>query len=518
MGQSRPLTLVIFVRIEFRVVGVTIVRVRPLAHAFGRQMMEQLVLALSPEMKGHNIGSALSAYVELIAGLIDGDGDGARIVEWRSMAAGDAAELSPPHALTLVESPGAQLGDDDVRPPPHLDGAQLFAVSRRYDESPYRCLRRVAACVVRSLVAADSAASPAVRQAADRLVTAADELSNDAELTPKHVDEDVSVGRYLAIFGETDAQFFVSRIDAMEAQIKGGSIKTPGAAAVSNEEEMEILIRTSSMKLSQQGEWQLDDKPLVLYAHQLERSGSVAMASDREATIRSGMAIDLYGNALRLVRPWIPVGVVVEDASFARQLNELHGVINFGDELRPELLCHWHMQTAWGTDPKLLLDRCYRHIDKAGDRPPSAGDGREENSQGWRCRTWAEVVDKCGSIDMRNAEAREAEAEEEAEADACSTAPCTRPRCLELYCGRAGWSASFRRLGCDVWFLDKDRQAVAPSFAAKPTYHDQTGLVVCKNGLSPKRYIELDFLDFAMVRCRGRTADLAPAGPQCGSP
>ena len=41
----------------------------------------------------------------------------------------------------------------------------------------------------------------------------------------------------------------------------------------------------------------------------------------------------------------------------------------------------------------------------------------------------------------------------------CSTAPCTRPRCLELYSGRAGWSASFQRLGCDVWYLDYERKA-----------------------------------------------------------
>ena len=40
------------------------------------------------------------------------------------------------------------------------------------------------------------------------------------------------------------------------------------------------------------------------------------------------------------------------------------------------------------------------------------------------------------------------------------TTPCTRPRALELYCGRAGLSASFAAVGCDVWFMDWNIEAV----------------------------------------------------------
>ena len=68
---------------------------------------------------------------------------------------------------------------------------------------------------------------------------------------------------------------------------------------------------------------------------------------------------------------------------------------------------------------------------------------------------------------------------------------------------RAGLSASYKANGCDAWFLDIDREAVAPSFAVKPSYHESTGLVQCKNGLKESRFIHLDFLDFAMAVIKG---------------
>jgi hypothetical protein len=40
--------------------------------------------------------------------------------------------------------------------------------------------------------------------------------------------------------------------------------------------------------------------------------------------------------------------------------------------------------------------------------------------------------------------------------DLCT--PCTRPRTLELYCGRAGWSAHQRSMGNAAWFLDWDAE------------------------------------------------------------
>ena len=42
--------------------------------------------------------------------------------------------------------------------------------------------------------------------------------------------------------------------------------------------------------------------------------------------------------------------------------------------------------------------------------------------------------------------------------DLCT--PCTRPRTLELYCGRAGWSAHQRSMGNAAWFLDWDAEYV----------------------------------------------------------
>ena len=228
----------------------------------------------------------------------------------------------------------------------------------------------------------------------------------------------------------------------MMESLKGSSIKTPSAKAMVNAADTEVVIQNSSMKL-EDGEWVLDEKSSILYAHQIERSASVVAASDREATIRSGMAIDLFGKAIAYNRPWIPVATQVDDRAFQRQMHELLGAINLVDEngrpeeLRPELPCHWHGRTEWGTDTTLLLDRCRRHIDKVGETPPSAGlYGSDEplKSRGWRCQTWEEVRSRCGSLDVLNADAREADAEADAEAQA-ETTPCTRPRTLELYCG-----------------------------------------------------------------------------------
>ena len=76
--------------------------------------------------------------------------------------------------------------------------------------------------------------------------------------------------------------------------------------------------------------------------------------------------------------------------------------------------------------------------------------------------------------------------------------PCTIPRTLELYCGRAGWSAHQQAIGNDAFFLDFDREVVARSFEPQPDY-DKTGQVLTLNQLKETRFIHLDFLDFAMA-------------------
>ena len=65
-------------------------------------------------------------------------------------------------------------------------------------------------------------------------------------------------------------------------------------------------------------------------------------------------------------------------------------------------------------------------------------------------------------------------------------------RTLEVYCGRAGWSANIQLRGDKAWFLDVDRSKVAPSFAAAED-------ALCLNGLDARHFIHLEFADFAIA-------------------
>ena len=84
----------------------------------------------------------------------------------------------------------------------------------------------------------------------------------------------------------------------------GSSKKTPSAVRDSlTSHDPETLIEKTSMRWTG-AEWVVDDAKEPLYMHQLRRCSSISMASDREATIRSGMGIDKQGAALEASRPW----------------------------------------------------------------------------------------------------------------------------------------------------------------------------------------------------------------------
>lgn len=51
-------------------------------------------------------------------------------------------------------------------------------------------------------------------------------------------------------------------------------------------------------------------------------------AADREATIRSGMAIDMAGNELNYHRPWFRVDVKIVEQAFRQQLLEVRSQIS----------------------------------------------------------------------------------------------------------------------------------------------------------------------------------------------
>ena len=284
---------------------------------------------------------------------------------------------------------------------------------------------------------------------------------------------------------------------------------------------------------------------------QLHAVPSVAWASDREATIRSGMAIDMSGDALRVCRPWYDIAVQVDAGSvlFRKQLTEMLGSI-FNPEWRPELpTCYFAPEPqrgrpVWGSDTRalstLLLERCDRHKRKHYcEKPPSASAwqaAKKGEPESWPCKSWDEVCRRAASIDilsrMNTAPAPElppgcseaadgpaagepmdastAPAAPIPMAGASSTArcgksghkeaaePCSRPRTLELYCGRAGWSAHQTAIGNQAWFLDWDASHVSRSFETKPEY-DEGGQVRVLNGLSRSHFLHLDFLDFAMA-------------------
>ena len=74
------------------------------------------------------------------------------------------------------------------------------------------------------------------------------------------------------------------------------------------------MMNLTQMKFdSQRGEWLKDDKEQSVYVHELERIISVAFASDREATVRTGMAITMLGTEIRVGRPWFSLGVQPEE-------------------------------------------------------------------------------------------------------------------------------------------------------------------------------------------------------------
>jgi hypothetical protein len=157
----------------------------------------------------------------------------------------------------------------------------------------------------------------------------------------------------------------------------------------------------------------------------------------------------------------------------------------------------------------VLLRRCQDHIQKHyNNEPPSKGEYRKDEPDGWRCDSWEEVRRRCGSLDVFGGHETQTGASSALVVsndggarmlDGDATTPNSRPRTLELYAGRGGWSANHVRQGCDSWYLEWDRKAIEPSFSEKPEYHEHSGMVLCKNGLDPSKLIQLDFLDLAMA-------------------
>ena len=503
--QSTPLNLCIFVRVGIHVKAATIIRIHSSTDPNPCQLAEVLLMAVAPDASGLGFADVLSSYVQHLASLCDAV---QAVVEWRPEAQDEtAAVFEPPSDVTMESPPSHQ----------RASGLRLYATDNQPDANYWRELHIAVAIAVRSLVAADTAtASQQAKDAADQLVADAQALPSDAHVTPARRDDEATPGRYIALWGEEDAQFFVVRFDGLRESIAGNSLAVPSAAAGRHtHSSTETRVDVTPIAFAE-GEWILqDEKQPILYAHQLYRCKNMVEASDREATIRCGMAIDIFGQALQVCRPWIPIRVQLGDAAFQQQLAELMGAITLIEETgcpRPEIVTHWHGHTTWGTSTSLLLERCKLHADLYRDHPPSNPTSQPKiagEPLGWRCTTWAQVKARLGDLDVINKH-RELDPPAADEPSSSTgqppraglskeaTTPCTRPRTLELYCGRAGWSAAFMRVGCESYFVDWDRDAVTPSFNTKPEYDEKTGLIVHKNGLSASHFVHLDFLDLAV--------------------
>ena len=62
---------------------------------------------------------------------------------------------------------------------------------------------------------------------------------------------------------------------------------------------------------------------------------------------------------------------------------------------------------------------------------------------------------------------------------------------------------SMHKRGNEVYFVDINKQNVAPSFEKKKPDYQDDGTVFCLNGLDESHFIHLDFLDLAMAVMKG---------------
>ena len=276
---------------------------------------------------------------------------------------------------------------------------------------------------------------------------------------------------------------------------------------------------------------------------ELNQVPCVAWAVDREASIRSGLAIDQWGDAIVVCRPWLDICVVPDVASstFKRQVSELAGALCQAlSHWRPVLPTHFSDRPIWETDLEALMERVKLHIENCEHRPPSfTSDTRDMKKDTWRCASWEDVKARAACInivaDMGEAQPASSSQAGGAQRRGASRSGkedptvCTVPRTLELYCGRAGFSSHQKQVGNNAFFLDLDREYVSSSFAAVPKY-DEGGQVKPRpplalsspclafsaqdlvrispqvwvlNGLDEEHFIHLDFLDFAMSVIKG---------------
>ena len=538
-SSDAAVSIVVFARLGVRVVGAALMRVHPSPN-LGTRLFEVPFVAVA--YGGHGISEALRAYVDVVAENFAGIADAAPwLLIWRSAASPtDDPDLSvggEPLLLADLKAYGHVLSV-----PPHLHcGGELIKIS----EVPHGAMRELRLQRARSmqmLVKANEAASEAAKAAAAGLLQRAESMVADDLVGMIPVDANGRLelpdadpcGSYVALWHGLDAMFTLARINERTMKLFDVSRTASGraGAAERGRQEVDIGIDVTPFDWdNEQAELQPVPQGEPLHAHELQCS-SLVWASDREATIRSGMAIDMHGDSLKVCRPYHVIAALPGTPAFVRQLTEvlavIHSFADFGPELPTYYLGGHNMPGEWPTDSEMVLKRAVRMADKfttppssrdAWPSPRKMGESSSSEPKGWRCKTWEEVRLRCGSLhilcqddddqinggDGDAGGSKKKKGKKRTSTDKEVTEPCTRPRTLELYCGRASLSAHHQRRGAHAWFVDWDREVVEKSFAKTPEYFDlddafgNGGRVHCVNGLDERRFIHLDFLDLAMA-------------------
>ena len=501
-GSARdPFSVVLFARVHLRVVGLLLFRLHEREAL--PSLLEVPLVAVPQEPLGGGIADALMTYARLIAAQSVFGERPKCVVAW---AAVDAAGVE--QSLPLAASP-ANLGGLPLSAPPHLPGARLHHLADG-GGSLYSQLEQLTAAAVTSLVASNPSATAAAKAEAMAQEEGARRLVRTSELVvevrgyegplgprqalPNHSEG--LEGRTVLLWGVEDAQFQYFHIEFLENSLAGGSAKTPTAAATRVQGlQQETLVHGNFYKYDDAARSYVEECGGPLYGHELLECPTVLWASDREACIRYGLAIDILGHEIRVCRPYLPLAVKPSadgHTLFVRQLTELATCCcstEFVDR-RPELDTHFGPRLIWEVEPQVLMARVDKHIANHERQPPSASaDSHVMSKEAWRCESWEQVQQRAACIDILShmqgsvgfADHPPCASARHPSSRSCASeaaSPCTQPRVLELYCGRGGLSAHHHKMGSAAFFLDWNREYVSKSFHEMPEL-DAGGQVTC---------------------------------------
>ena len=192
-----------------------------------------------------------------------------------------------------------------------------------------------------------------------------------------------------------------------------------------------IKVATTSMKFDEaKQEYELDEKIDALYQHELVRCRTTLDASDREASIRSGFAIDRNGGAFNLCherrgtpkvvlqRPFLPIGIEVDLSTllFPNQLSELQLTILGVHSV--QLPTHWHgfngasrlvpnlspLSALRAAPPALLLRSISGTRHWRTGQPPSPWKRTSNHAYAGACTTTKGLVESCKSESIERIE------------------------------------------------------------------------------------------------------------------